>query len=142
MLEKLLPEHVLFIDIETVPQVESMDQLPENMQKFWIKKAGQIAREGESPEEIFDRSGIYAEFGKIICISAGKIYRKGSERAYRVKSFYSDNEHSLLKEFTDMLNAFMSNPMHKRCAHNGQEFDYPYIARRLLINGLEIYHPY
>lgn len=138
MLEKLLPEHVLFIDIETVPQVESMDKLSENMQQLWIKKAGQIAREGESPEEIFDRSGIYAEFGKIICISAGKIYRKGSERAYRVKSFCSDNELSLLKNFTDLLNAFMANPMHRLCAHNGQEFDYPYIARRLLINGLKL----
>jgi predicted PolB exonuclease-like 3'-5' exonuclease len=138
MLEKLLPEHVLFIDIETVPQVKSMDQLPQNMQQLWAKKAGQIAREGESPEEIFDRSGIYAEFGKIVCISAGKIYRKGNQRAFRVKSFYGDNEHSLLKEFTEMLNAFMSNPMHKLCAHNGQEFDYPYIARRLLINGLNL----
>ncbi len=138
MLEKLLPEHVLFIDIETVPQVESMDKLPDYMQQFWIKKAGQIAREGESPEEIFDRSGIYAEFGKIVCISAGKIYRKGSERAFRVKSFYGDNEFSLLKDFIDMLNAFISNPMHRLCAHNGQEFDYPYIARRILVNGLKL----
>jgi 3'-5' exonuclease len=138
MLEKLLPEHVLFIDIETVPQVENMDQLSGNMQQLWIKKAGQIAREGESPEEIFDRSGIYAEFGKIICISAGKIYRKGNERAYRVKSFFGNDEKELLKQFTDMLNGFMANPMHKLCAHNGQEFDYPYIARRLLINGLNL----
>ena len=138
MLEKLLPEHVLFIDIETVPQVESMNQLPENLQQLWIKKAGQIARESESPEELFDRSGIYAEFGKIICISAGKIYRKGNERAYRVKSFYGNDEKELLRQFTDMLNGFMANPMHKLCAHNGQEFDFPYIARRLLINGLNL----
>jgi 3'-5' exonuclease len=138
MLEKLLAEHVLFIDIETIPQVESLEQLPQNMQQLWIKKAGQIAREGESPEELFDRSGIYAEFGKIICISAGKIYRKGNERAYRVKSFYGNNEKDLLRQFTDMLNGFMANPMHKLCAHNGQEFDYPYIARRLLINGLNL----
>jgi 3'-5' exonuclease len=138
MLEKLLPEHVLFIDIETVPQVERMDRLPRNMQKLWTKKAGQIAREGESAEEIFDRSGIYAEFGKIVCISAGKIYRKGNERAYRVKSFYGDNETLLLTEFTEMLTNFMSNPMHKLCAHNGQEFDFPYIARRLLINGMKL----
>jgi DNA polymerase elongation subunit (family B) len=138
MLEKLLPEHVLFIDIETVPQVESMDQLSKNMQQLWIKKAGQIAREAESPEELFDRSGIYAEFGKIICISAGKIYCKGNERAYRVKSFFGNDEKELLRQFTDMLNGFMANPMHKLCAHNGQEFDYPYIARRLLINGLNL----
>lgn len=138
MLEKLLPEHVLFIDIETVPQVESMDQLPQNMQKLWIKKAGQIGRDGESAEDIFDRSGIYAEFGKIVCISAGKIYRKGNERAYRVKSFYGNDEPLLLKEFTEMLTTFMANPMHKLCAHNGQEFDFPYIARRLLINGMKL----
>lgn len=138
MLEKLLPEHVLFIDIETVPQVERLDQLAQNMQKLWIKKAGQIAREGESAESIFDRSGIYAEFGKIVCISAGKIYRKGQERAYRVKSFYGDDEPLLLMQFTEMLTAFMTNPMHRLCAHNGQEFDFPYIARRVLINGLKL----
>jgi len=138
MLDKLLPENVLFIDIETVPLHGNFAEVPENMQKLWKKKAGQIGKEGETADGLYNRAGIYAEFGKIVCISAGKIFRKGKERAYRVKSYYGDDEKTLLQEFSVMLSAFMSNPMHKLCAHNGQEFDFPFIARRLLINGLPL----
>jgi len=138
MLDKIISENILFIDIETVPQTEKQDQLPQHLQKLWIRKAGQIAGKNETEEELFGRSGIYAEFGKIVCISAGKIYRKGDERAFRVKSYYGADEALLLKEFTAMLNIFMINPQHKICAHNGQEFDFPFISRRLLINGIKL----
>jgi len=138
MLLKLLPEHVLFLDIETVPQCENLKGLAENMQKLWTKKAGQIGKEGETADDLYARAGIYAEFGKIVCISAGKIFRKGKERAYRVKSYYGDDEITILKDFSAMLTGFMANPMHKLCAHNGQEFDFPFIARRMLINGLPL----
>ncbi len=140
MLEKLLPEHVLFIDIETVPLYENLSFVPENMQKLWIKKARQIGKEDETAESLYNRAGIYAEFGKIVCISSGMIYRKGNERAYRVKSFCGDDEINILQDFSTMLTRFMKNPMHKVCAHNGQEFDFPFIARRLLINGLPVPH--
>ena len=138
MLEKLLPEHVLFIDIETVPQHQNLTDAPVTIQKLWTKKAGQIGKEGETAESLYTRAGIYAEFGKIVCISAGKMFRKGKERAYRVKSYAGDDEKTILEEFSLMLAAFMTNPMHKLCAHNGQEFDFPYIARRMLINGLPL----
>ena len=138
MLEKLLPEHVLFIDIETVPQYENLASVPENMQKLWTKKAGQIGKEGESADDLYGRAGIYSEFGKIVCISAGKIFRKEKERAYRVKSYCGDDEKTILLEFSVMLTSFMANPLHRICAHNGQEFDFPYIARRMLINGLPL----
>jgi len=138
MLEKLLPENVLFIDIETVPQYENLVSVPENMQKLWTKKAGQIGKEGESAEDLYGRAGIYSEFGKIVCISAGKIFRKGKERAYRVKSYCGDDERAILQEFSGMLTTFMANPAHRICAHNGQEFDFPFIARRMLINGLQL----
>ena len=138
MLEKLLPENVLFIDIETVPQYENLVSVPENMQKLWTKKAGQIGKEGESAEDLYGRAGIYSEFGKIVCISAGKIFRKGKERAYRVKSYCGDDEKTILQEFSGMLTTFMANPAHRICAHNGQEFDFPFIARRMLINGLQL----
>ena len=138
MLEKILPEHVLFIDIETVPQYENLDSVPDNLHKLWSKKAGQIAKEGETADELYNRAGIYSEFGKIVCISAGKIFRKGKDRAYRVKSYYGDDEKIILQEFSGMVTAFMTNPVHRLCAHNGQEFDFPYIARRMLINGLPL----
>ena len=139
MLEKLLPEHVLFIDIETVPQYENLAIVPENMHKLWTKKAGQIGKEGETAEDLYNRAGIYSEFGKIVCISAGKIFHKGKERAYRVKSYCGDDEKNVLQEFSEMLTGFMTNhPLHRICAHNGQEFDFPFIARRMLINGLPL----
>ena len=138
MLEKISPEDVLFIDIETVPQTEKLEQLSPHLQKLWIKKAGQIAGKGETEEELFSRSGVYAEFGKIVCISAGKIYRKGNERVFRVKSFYGVDELSLLRDFARVLENFMTNPQHRICAHNGQEFDFPFISRRLLINGIKL----
>lgn len=138
MLDKINPEDVLFLDIETVPQAEKLDQLPAQLQKLWIKKSGQIAGKGETEEELFSRSGIYAEFGKIVCISAGKIFRRGNERAFRVKSFYGPEEYTLLNEFAKVLENFMSNSQHRICAHNGLEFDFPFIARRMLINGLKL----
>ncbi|MDA7730466.1 3'-5' exonuclease [Salibacteraceae bacterium] len=96
--------------------------------------AGFLARNEESPEELYDRAGIYAEFGKIVCISVGYI-REGE---IRLKSFFSDNELELLHEFTEMLNQYYSSPYQLLCAHNGKEFDFPYIARRLLINGIPL----
>ena len=138
MLDKILPEHVLFIDIETVPLYENLAGVPENMQKLWIKKAGQIGKPDETADGLYNRAGIYAEFGKIVCISAGKIFTKGNERAYRVKSYCGDDEKNILQEFSAMFTRFMRNPLHKMCAHNGQEFDFPFIARRMLINGLPL----
>lgn len=138
MLEKILPEHVLFIDIETVPQFSGLSLAPENLQNLWHKKAALIGKFGETPEALYSRAGIYAEFGKIVCISAGKIFRKGKERAFRVKSYFGHDEKTLLLGFSGLLNSFMANPAHKLCAHNGQEFDFPFIARRLLINGLPL----
>lgn len=138
MLDRLLPEHILFLDIETVPLVERFELLPEKMQKLWSRKASQIGKEDEAPESLYQRAGIYAEFGKIVCISAGMIYRKGQERFYRVKSFYGHDEAELLREFSVMVEKFMANPAHKLCAHNGQEFDFPFISRRILLNGLKL----
>lgn len=138
MLEKLQPDHVLFIDIETVPQYENLESVPDNLNKLWTKKAGQIAQEGQTAHDLYNRAGIYSEFGKIVCISAGKIFRKGMERAYRVKSYCGDDEKNILQEFSGMVTAFMANPLHRLCAHNGQDFDFPFIARRMLINGLPL----
>jgi|TARA_B110000879_G_scaffold39634_1_gene55600 DNA polymerase elongation subunit (family B) len=134
MLDKIDLQKVLFLDIETVPQFENYDDVPERLQKLWDTKAGFLARNNETPEELYERAGIYAEFGKIVCISVGYMH----EGAIRLKSFFSDNEVELLKEFTELLNQHYSSPYQLLCAHNGKEFDFPYMARRLLINGLPL----
>ena len=134
MLEKLNLEDVLFLDIETVPQLEAYDSLTDSFKKHWDRKASFLAKNEESPSEIYSRAGIYAEFGKIICISVGFI--KGDH--VRIKSFYGHDEKELLSEFIDMLNRSFSGQHQLLCAHNGKEFDFPYIARRTIINGLKL----
>lgn len=134
MLTKLNLEDVLFLDIETVPQYSKFEDVPEAFKKLWEKKAGFLARNEETPEELYGRAGIYAEFGKIICISVGFVHH-GS---VRLKSFYGDEEKTLLQEFIAMLDKSFSGQHQLLCAHNGKEFDFPYIARRTLINGLHL----
>ncbi len=137
MLTNIKDEDILFLDIETVPAQKGYDELPEEFKKFWDKKSNYFRKEDESPSDVYQRAGIYAEFGKIICISAGFLNNKNGERWFRLKSFYG-NEKELLQAFTQMLKKFSQRNEANLCAHNGKEFDFPYIARRLLINGLEL----
>jgi uncharacterized protein YprB with RNaseH-like and TPR domain len=136
MLKNLNLENVLFLDIETVPQYSCYEALPEKMKKLWDEKASRLKYpdKSDTPEELYLRAGIYAEFGRIICISAG--YISGTQ--FRIKSFYQTEEKELLSNFANLLNRHYDTPNHLLCAHNGKEFDFPYIARRLLINGLSI----
>ncbi|MBG0780897.1 MAG: ribonuclease H-like domain-containing protein [Bacteroidales bacterium] len=135
MLYNLQFSQVLFLDIETVPAVPTYQNLNERMQKLWDKKAAKIIKdESDTPESIYDRAGIYSEFGKIIVISVG--FLNGHE--FRVKSFYGDDEKLLLEEFAELLNRYYNYPDSMLCAHNGKEFDFPYIARRMLINGIDL----
>jgi len=136
MLQQLNLERVLFLDIETVPQHANYKDVPERLKTLWDKKAGFLARNEESPEELYGRAGIYAEFGKIVCISVGFIH----SGEIRLKSFYSHNEKELLQGFSELLTGFFGRNDQLLCAHNGKEFDFPYIARRLLINGLPLPH--
>ena len=134
MLEQYDLNNLMILDIETVPQYSSFDQLPEHMQKLWDLKT-RYQRKDETAEEFYGRAGIWAEFGKIICISVG-IFTKGQGTGLRVKSFALHNERELLINFGDLLRS--QPPTLVLCAHNGKEFDFPYICRRMLINGLQI----
>ena len=134
--------NILFLDIETVPQQPSFDQMSDEWRALWNKKAENLLRnrEAESPESIYPRAGIYAEFGKIICISCGFIQGSGENKRMLLKSFSGDNEKQLLFDFSEMLNKWAGSEPRLLCAHNGKEFDFPYLCRRLLINALPIPH--
>jgi 3'-5' exonuclease len=140
MLEKIDIENVLFLDIETVPAFPDYSQMSERLQKLWNKKSERLsagngpADELTSPEQLYRRAGIYAEFGRIICISVGA-FLKGE---FRIKSFSGHDEKMILIEFADLLNKRYNKPVHLLCAHNGKEFDFPYIARRMLILGITV----
>lgn len=132
--------HVLFLDIETVPQHSDYNSLPKEWKELWDTKATSLLKyhEEETLETIYHRAGIYAEFGKVICISCGFIQGAGAEKKIILKSFYGDNEKILLVEFSDMLKKWAGGDTKFLCAHNGKEFDFPYLCRRFIINNLPI----
>ena len=137
MVGKLDLENILFLDIETVPEVRDYSKLDETKQALWELKS-QFQRKDEfTAEEFYERAGIWAEFGKIICISVGYFTFKGDLRKFRTTSFYGE-EIKILKDFKNLLISHFSQTRHLLCAHNGKEFDFPYIARRMIINKLEL----
>jgi len=138
MLDNIKVEDIMFLDIETVPESSSFEHLDSLKQNLWEKKSRQFRTSDQNAEDVYERAGIYSEFGKIICISVG-IIREKNPMNFRLKSFFGKDEKLLLTEFSEMLSKFSKS--HKEallCAHNGKEFDFPYIARRMIINGLII----
>jgi 3'-5' exonuclease len=138
MLDAVRIEDILFLDIETVPRTSSWELLDPVMKTLWDKKSKQFRTPEQTSGDVYERAGIYSEFGKIICISVGLITER-NPLSFRLKSFYSKDEKLLLTEFSQMLLKFSkSNKEFLLCAHNGKEFDFPYIARRMIINELII----
>lgn len=137
MISKLNLENILFLDIETVPEVQHFNELEEDKQHLWELKSQYQRKEDETAEDFYERAGIWAEFGKIICISVGYFKLQGDIRKFRVTSFYGD-EIKILKDFKNLLMSHFSETKHLLCAHNGKEFDFPYIARRMIINNIEL----
>lgn len=132
--------NILFLDIETVSQFETYHHLPEDWKHLWDTKAAGLIRnrETETSETVYHRAGIYAEFGKIVCISCGCLQGTGEDRRLVIKSFAGNDEKKLLAEFSEMVKKWSGDPTKSLCAHNGKEFDYPYICRRMIINGVPI----
>lgn len=137
MIEKINLNHILFLDIETVPETENFNALDSEMQVLYEQKTQYQRKDDFTAEEFYDRAGIWAEFGKIICISVGFFVIKGDIRNFRVTSFFGD-EPKLLKDFNNLLNNHFNGPQHILCGHNAKEFDIPFLARRMIINQIPI----
>ncbi|KAA3640461.1 MAG: 3'-5' exonuclease [Bacteroidetes bacterium] len=139
---------ILFLDVETVSGKATYGELDETFQELWKLKSRSVLRKYDEPitdeeatEAYTDRAGIFAEFGKIICISVGLVYRdkESKKLSVRLKSFADDDEKKLLEDFSELLNQHYNNPAkHGLCGHNIKEFDVPYICRRMLINQLPL----
>ncbi|MES2726607.1 MAG: 3'-5' exonuclease [Bacteroidota bacterium] len=139
MLEQLDLTKVLIIDIETIPQYASFEELPDRWKELWIKKANTINKDATlNAAELYPRAGIYAEFGQIVCISVGFFNSSGRSYQFRIKSFYGHNEEELLIDFCKMVSRHFDSPDDLLCAHNGKEFDFPYIARRCVIHKIPL----
>ncbi len=132
-------ERILFVDIETVPQSAGYDCLSNDMRRLWDKKAANIVRydsgvDSSSPAHLYGRAGIYAEFGKVVCVSAafirdGKLY---------VKSYTSHIEGEVLSAFAALVDKYFGTAECRLCGHNLKEFDLPYLCRRMIVNGVTI----
>tara|TARA_B100000767_G_C19729379_1_gene520909 strand:- start:618 stop:1337 length:720 start_codon:yes stop_codon:yes gene_type:complete len=139
MLQNINYNKILFFDIETVPLTYEFKDLEERAQGLWDRKTRFLqGRDNLSPDELYEKAGIYAEFGKVVCISMGFVLQKEGETQIRVKSIANENEKILLQEYIDLLNSYYNSPDFLFCAHNGKEFDIPFLCRRILINGLKL----
>ena len=139
MLIDIKIKNILFLDIETVPCSPSFEDLNITFQNLWTEKTAWQRKEEYTPAEFYKlKAGVTAEFAKIICISVGYLFTKKNENHFRIKSFYGDDEKQIITDFNELLNSQFSKKQHQLCAHNGKEFDFPFIARRTLINGLKL----
>jgi hypothetical protein len=137
-------KNVLFLDIETVAITDRFDKLDERFKAQWARKAGFFRQRDStlSDEDLFhERAGIYAEFGKIVVIAIGKLTEnENGERGLKTKYFAHDNERILLEDFKAAIDKM--DPGLRLCAHNGKEFDFPYISRRMLVQGIPLPPPF
>ena len=137
MIEKIQLGNILFLDIETVPEQENYAGLDTETQSLWEAKTQYQRRDEYTPEDFYERAGIWAEFGKIVCISAGYFTLKGDIRHFRVTSFFGA-EKQILQDFSNLLNNHFGQAQHLLCAHNAKEFDIPFIAMRMIIHNLPL----
>ena len=146
---------ILFIDIETAPQWQTLAEAPDYVQKEWIykfkfregapKKPDPSKNPNDDQEYIRkkyfqyfadlwdEQAGLFAEFSKIICISAG--YVVGG--TLRLTSFFDASEAALLGRFADVLKQLQASGF-KVCAHYGKGFDFPFTAKRMLIHRMNL----
>jgi len=131
---------ILFLDIETVPATAQWQDLDERTAKLFADKTRwEQERQEKSAEELYsERAGIFAEFGRIICIGAGSLHSEKGQWNLRVTSLQDEHEYDLLQRFSDLLNRHFDTDEHWLCGHNGKEFDFPWIARRCIVNRVPL----
>ena len=137
MLRKTALENILFLDIETIPAEKEYTSLSAELKEMWSSKTQYQRRDKHTAESFYPKAGIWAEFGKIICISVGYFVIKDNVKSFRVTTFHGE-ERQLLKDFKALIQTHFNKSKHLLCAHNGKEFDFPYIARRMVILGIEL----
>lgn len=130
---------ILFLDIETVPGVFKWGDLDPVMQDLWSQKTRyRQEQQGRTAEELYVEAGIFSEFGKIICIGVGIVRKDGQGPSLRVTSLHGDDERDVLLRFVELLDKHYNSDEHWLCGHNGKEFDFPYIARRCIVQGIRL----
>ena len=135
-------EKVLFIDIETVANVENFDELPEAFKEEFVKRHSYKIENPEDEEELksvyVSNAAISPEFSKVVVISVG-IFK---DNEFRMKSYYGKNEKELMEKFYYDWEEHPKHPLKNKvryiCGHNIQDFDIPFLAKRFIINRLPL----
>lgn len=133
-------KNLAFIDIETVSLTHDFHSLPPRLQEAWAKKSVQLdAEKKDFAAHYFEKAAIYAEFGKVLVIGIGFFHEnEQKELCLRVKALTNPDEKTLLVEFCHLMEkGFLTSDL-ALCAHNGKEFDFPYLCRRMLVNGISL----
>ncbi len=134
-------EKIVFIDIETGSQVEDFREFDEYSQALWGEKRKSILKwkpESEfltEEEFYFENAGLYAEFGRVICVSVGVLKPGGGE--LHIKTFGDADETVVLEDLKNFLDQ-VSKDRSVLCGHNIKEFDVPFLARRMLACGISL----
>lgn len=138
-MEKAKMENILFLDVETVPLKYKYNELDPYEKQLWDMKVKHLDLDEASAKKHYEeRAGVQAEFSKIVCISTAIVYREKNKRRIRVKSFYDHDEKKVLEGFCNLVNTHFNGLTHHLCAHNGREFDFPFLCRRLLVNNMKL----
>ena len=130
--------NILFLDIETVPQEENWNSVSKTTQELFEQKTRYQRKDEFTGDQFYEKAGIWAEFGKIVCISVGYFVDVEKKRQLRLTSFFGDDEHQLLTDFKVLLDKHFAKKANVLCAHNGKEFDFPFIARRMIVHQIEL----
>lgn len=106
----------------------------------------------ETPQQSYiDHSALSPEFGRIVCASfthivedssSGKLLYKG-----RTKSFFdtraddTSEKETILKYVAELLvNIKRTGRNYRLCGHNILKFDVPFLAKRMILNGISVPH--
>ncbi len=134
-------KNILFLDIETASCKATYEELEEPFKLLWNKKAASLGQgELAAARELFsEKAAIYAEFGKVIAIGLGMVkYDQHQEPQLHIQALSDHNEKALLGKFKAFLVSQFQQDSLRLCAHNGKEFDFPYLCRRMLIHGIPL----
>jgi len=130
----------LFIDLKTVAGTARYNQLDPRLQRQWEQKISSFRKEENwSIQEWYDnRASYYAEYGKIICLAFGGLFWNDQDvPRLKVRTLFNEDERTLLQQVVQVIERYPADEL-SLCAHNGREFDFPYLCRRLLVNGLPL----
>lgn len=140
LLRDIPTKNLLSIDIETVRIVDKYGDLPIEWQKGWEyknKQAGEVPYFEELADSWEKTASLYAEFSKVCAVSVTFLSKSGDK--LMCKEFWGENEQEILNNLADLLNQSSNSSKDFRLVgHAAKYFDYPFLCKRYMINGLDI----